>query len=264
MPYLPAAVGSVLGQLPVGSELIIRNNFSTDGTREWLRQLDDPRVRVIMSDTSLTAAENWNATMAQARGRYVKLLCADDYLLANGLSRQLAVIESTGAVMVASKRRVVNENNRTVIKSHGLPRALVGLHDGRKALHISTITGTNVFGEPSAVLFRRDAVIKAGAFDGEFPYLIDLDFYSRVLQHGNFVGMDSVDATFRVSASSWSSAIGNQQLAEFLGWISKAQKNGLLSLCEGEIVRAERAIKRKFVLRRLVNTASNLISKATR
>ena len=47
---LPRAVASVIAQNEPDFELIIIDDGSTDKTREWLSKLDDPRIRVTVSD----------------------------------------------------------------------------------------------------------------------------------------------------------------------------------------------------------------------
>src|SRR5438552_2440751 len=95
MPYLPQAVDSALADLPEDGEIVIRNNLSTDGTREWLDTLDDPRIRVLDSDTDDPPWANFSKVCQEARGEWVKFLCADDYLLPGGLTRLLDAAEGS-------------------------------------------------------------------------------------------------------------------------------------------------------------------------
>lgn len=256
MPFLPAAVGSALSGLPERAEVIVRDNCSSDGTAAWLTTLDDPRVRVISGTDDLTAGENWTAVMGEARGEFVKLLCADDFVVEGGLARQISAARESGAVMVASRRRVVDADDRVVIARHGLG-GLQGRRDGREALAISVSSGTNAFGEPSAVLLRRDAVMDALPFTQEFPYLTDLDLYARVLARGSFVGLSTVDAGFRISATSWSSAVGNAQLREFRSWVATRLSDGGLTMTAAQRAKAKIMIPAKFAARRVVNELSS-------
>lgn len=256
MPYLPDAIGSALAELPDDAELIVRDNRSTDGTAEWLATLQDPRVRVITGTEDLTAGENWTAVAQEATGEFVKLLCADDFVTPGGVGRQLAAARESGAVMVASRRRVVDGDDRVVMASHGLG-GLIGVRGGQDALAHSVSSGTNAFGEPSAVLIRRDALVASLPFTRDFPYLTDLDLYARVLARGTFVGLPTVDAGFRISATSWSSSVGNAQLREFQSWVDTRITDGGLRLTKAQRAKARIMIPGKFVARRIVNELSS-------
>ena len=253
MPYLPEAIASALAELTDDGELIVRDNCSSDGTAEWLATVGDPRVTVVSSERDMTAGENWSAVCAASRGRWVKVLCADDFLLPGALQLQLEVAESTsGAVLVASRRQVVGPDGAVMIASHGL-RGLVGDFDGGDAIARSVATGTNQFGEPASVLMRGDLLRQSLPFTTQFPYLTDLDMYARVLVHGRFVGLAEVHAGFRVSAASWSSEVGSRQLAEFQGWVREHQADGSLRLSPVRRARAAIAIPAVFVARRAVS-----------
>jgi len=71
------------------------------------------------------------------------------------------------------------------------------------------------------VLFRTALAKKVGAFDGSIGYIIDLDYWVRLLKHGNAYYLTQPVSTFRVSPGSWSVAIGSQQNAEFTRFINK-------------------------------------------
>jgi glycosyltransferase involved in cell wall biosynthesis len=253
MPYLPQAVESILTELPQDGELVVRDNCSTDETGAYLAGLSDSRVRVITGSEDLTAGENWTAVCAEAKGEYVKLVCADDAILSGALARQLTAAQDAGAVMVASKRRVIDSSGATVIASHGLG-GLTGRFDGKEALAKSIASGTNAFGEMAAVLVRRDALASALPFTTTYPFLTDLDLYARILNQGTFVGLDSVDAEFRVSDTSWSSEIGNRQLAEFRGWVAERQADGTVTMSGFQRAQAAVMIPAMFLARRVVNS----------
>ena len=77
---LPKALETILNQSFSDLELIAINNGSTDGTREFLDQIVDPRVRVYhQEDQGLAAALNRGISLA--RGRYIARQDHDDWAL---------------------------------------------------------------------------------------------------------------------------------------------------------------------------------------
>lgn len=228
MPFLPEALESVLRDKPDDVEVIVRENGSTDGTLEWLRARSSDDFTLVVSDRLVSAAENWTAACEAATAPYVKLLCADDYVTEGGLGRQLAAaIENPDAVLVGSPRRVVDESGRVIMARRGLSR-LGGPISGKRAQKKAAFSGANPFGEPSSVLFRADALKASLPFGDDFPYVTDLQMYVRVLEHGSFLGLRSVDAAFRLHNASWSQAIGSNQLHDFQGWARSLETSGVV------------------------------------
>ena len=77
---LPRAIASVIGQREPNFELIIIDNGSTDETRAWLATLDDPRIRVKVSEYSQASATR-NIGIDMATAPVLAFLNSDDILL---------------------------------------------------------------------------------------------------------------------------------------------------------------------------------------
>ena len=96
-PFIAATLASALGQNLPALEIIVVDDGSTDGSAEWVEQLNDPRVRVIrQANGGVSRARN--AGIAAASGNWVAFLDADDlwhpdYLLdsARLINQQLTV-----------------------------------------------------------------------------------------------------------------------------------------------------------------------------
>ncbi len=74
---LPAAIASVLAQTYGDFELIIVNDGSTDGTRQYLDALTDPRIVVVHQDNQRLPGA-LNAGFARARGELLTWTSADN------------------------------------------------------------------------------------------------------------------------------------------------------------------------------------------
>lgn len=91
---LPRAIASVLAQTVRDLELIIVDDGSTDGTREYLRGLEDPRLKVIELSQNKGAAGARNVGVGEAVGEYIAFQDSDDEWLVTFLEKQIARLET--------------------------------------------------------------------------------------------------------------------------------------------------------------------------
>lgn len=250
LPYLREALASALAQDYPNLEVVVVENASTDATAQWLREVEDPRLRVVYREQTQPAGDNWTQATAESRGEFVKLMCADDLVAPNALTRQVATLQaSPAAVLAAARRRVIDGTGRTLRPSHGLNH-LAGLVPAAQVLRDCCLAGTNTLGEPAAVLFRGPAVRAAMPWDGRWPYMIDVATYAKVLGSGAAVCDHAVLATFRVSGTSWSSSLIGQQRTQFRGWRDALLGDGTIEFSTVDRVRSEAALAARTAGRR--------------
>lgn len=110
MPYLKKAVNSVLSQGGTGWELIVWDDGSNDGSREFLQSLNDDRIHVIFSEHSGQLKALKNAIEA-TNGKYIMRLDADDELLRGTLSL-LQAFTATGKEVYYFDLMLISEKSR--------------------------------------------------------------------------------------------------------------------------------------------------------
>jgi glycosyltransferase involved in cell wall biosynthesis len=211
-PFIAQAITSVLRQTYRDLEVIVADNASTDDTLAEVERLADPRLRVLTSESNLGPGHNWNRVVRAARGEYVKLLCADDWLYPTALARQVAVLdarECRDVVLVTAARDVVNGGGRRLMRRG--PRGRSRRVSGRTALHDIARSGTNLVGEPSAALFRREAGLAAGLFAADMTYVADVDLWMRLLLRGDLFVLTVPLSAFRVQTGAWSVSVTSRQ-----------------------------------------------------
>ena len=215
--YLAETIRSVLAQTYSNFELIIVDNASTDGTSAISHSFQDPRIRIVRNSSLLTVEDNFNRAIAETQGEFIKLLCADDLIYPSCLEGQAAVLldpKNAGVSLVACRRDVISEDSRVILKSRGLPGLEGERTLGEVLQRIFRVAGTNPIGEPCVALFRRSAMPTGKCFDMKFPFLVDLDFWLKLLQRGTFYGQDETQAAFRVTLSSCSFKMANTQTSQ--------------------------------------------------
>ncbi len=202
--YIDATMRSILAQTFTDFELLVSDHTSTDGTWEALQSYTaDPRVRLSRLARGGGATANYNAVTDLATGEFVKLVCGDDLLYPDCLTVQVAALTAHPlALLAASTRDVIDAAGRVVLRNRGLA-GLRGEVAGTDAIRRTVVAGTNIFGEPACVLFRRVALADVGGWDGRFP-CNDLATCCEVLLRGNLVAIPRPLAAFRLSQSQYS------------------------------------------------------------
>jgi glycosyltransferase involved in cell wall biosynthesis len=239
---LGAAIESVLAQSFTDFELLIVDDRSTDGTPELVAGYCDPRIRYLANATNLGPQGNWNRCLSEAQGRYFKLLPHDDVLRPDCLAQQVAVLDADTACSIAlvfSARTVIGPEGK-LLAQRGFPGASSGRLEARRVRRQCVRYGTNLLGEPGSLLFRRALADQIGPFDAQDPYVIDLDYWFRLLAHGDAYYFSEALVAFRVSGSQWSVALGRQQAQDFRHLVQRHDKGGALDLrwsdrCMGRI-----------------------------
>lgn len=80
LTYLETCIKTVISQNYEDCELVIVDDCSTDGTREYLRDLDDERIKVVFQERNLGAIGNFSDAINYASGEWVMFLGVDDGL----------------------------------------------------------------------------------------------------------------------------------------------------------------------------------------
>ena len=251
MPYLREAIGSALAQEYPYLEIVVIDNASTDGSGEWLDSIDDRRLRVVHRQSTQPAPENWTQAINESQGTYVKLMCADDLIDPHTIEIQVADLKANaGAVMAASRRRIIDARGTTMKANHGL-ESLSGVVDGAVALRNCCLAGTNTLGEAAAVLFDGDRIRAAMPWTATWPYMTDLATYANVLRDGMVVCDKRVLAAFRVTASSWSSTLLDEQPRQFRGWRDSVTSSGQVPFSRLDRLRSEVSLRARTLGRRI-------------
>jgi glycosyltransferase involved in cell wall biosynthesis len=220
--FVREAIASALAQQGVDSiEVLIVDNASTDRTPEIVASFTDARVRYHRNDANLGAVPNFNRAIALAQGEYVKILCADDVIYPTCVAKQLGALRRAGphtALACCARAVLVGQGRRRARRAYpGRGRQIAG----RDAIVACVRRGTNLIGEPGAVLARRDAIEAAGGFAPDQSFCVDIDLWFRLLLTGDLVVVAETLAGFRVRADSWSISLSRHHAESFRELIAR-------------------------------------------
>lgn len=181
-------------------EIVIIDDASTDNTVEIIRTIKDNRIRLLRNEKNLGIAGNFNRLLEEARGEYIMIICADDFLFPGALKAKAKILdENQDVVIVFSSSYVMDEKGQKLFYR----RPFTGDQKIKnEKIQKELFINNNYFAEPSNNLIRRSASLKTGKFDTNLWYTIDWDYYLRLLNYGHAYYIDHPYEGFRISNTS--------------------------------------------------------------
>lgn len=155
-------------------ELIIVDNGSSDGTREFLNTV---KVGVITNGTNLGCARAWNQGVRASKGSVIGILNNDIVATPGWLAGLMAFMEQTGHGIVSPSAREGALNYD--LDSYASEFAHRCAHATRAEIYAA------------CMMIRREVFDRVGLFDENFSYGggEDIDFLWRARRAGFSVGM---------------------------------------------------------------------------
>ena len=199
-PFIIETIRMVLAQDYDNMEILISDNTSSDHTVEKIKEITDERVRLYQNDYNLGMGGNWNSLLDKAKGEYIIIVCADDFLLPGAIREKARILdENPDVCIVFSSACVMNERGKKIFtRSKYCKDKKI---DGKK-IQRDLFCQKNFFCEPINNMFRAYAARKTGYFDNSLWYTIDWDYWLRILNYGNAYFLKKPYSGFRVSTVS--------------------------------------------------------------
>jgi glycosyltransferase involved in cell wall biosynthesis len=197
--YIEEAIRSVFDQDYDNLELIITDDASTDETKKIIERLIiDARIPVTfkIANENRGISQNWNYALSLAKGMYIKILPGDDIIESDCISKQVACFENNSDIaLVFCGRKIITRSGRHLLTARFYKDRRV---TGAEVLRKSVVNATNVVGEPGAVLFLREFSKLVGEFSPKRPYVVDMDYWMRLLGHGDAIAQYELLTSFRI------------------------------------------------------------------
>jgi glycosyltransferase involved in cell wall biosynthesis len=118
MRYLNTQIDSILSELGVDDELVLIDDASDDGSREWLVSLKDVRIRLHLHDSNAGVRSTFEEGLRRARHDLVFLCDQDDVWLPGKRNAFIAEFDSDQRVLIViSDAEVIDSNDRILASS---------------------------------------------------------------------------------------------------------------------------------------------------
>lgn len=190
--YLRDSVESILNQSYDNFEFLIYDDASTDGSTKILREyaLKDKRIKLIVNEVNRGLSYNLDRGVKSSETKWIARMDADDIAVSNRLELQMSyIIDNPEIDILGGYATDIDENGNKL----GLRKVPI-THE-----KITALIWTSPVIHPT-VLFRKEAIIKAGSYNSELYRRQDYDLWFRCCAMNlNFANMDIPLIYYRVT-----------------------------------------------------------------
>jgi glycosyltransferase involved in cell wall biosynthesis len=222
MPYLEAAIDSILAQTYPAIELIVLDDGSTDGTAEFLQQY---RGKFYFdSHENMGQVRTLNKGWAISKGEILSYLSADDLLSPNAVEESLACLKANPQVVLSYPDNYLIDDKSRFIRTYTAPD--YDFHD--LIANAACRIGVGAF-------FRRELFEVLGGWDDSYHMIPDYAYQLRAAKMGSFKHIPKVLGSYRIHKGSASYAAMTFDGAEetsrlLLSFLSSTEDKSLLTM----------------------------------
>jgi glycosyltransferase involved in cell wall biosynthesis len=187
-------------------ELIIVNDFSTDNSREVIKNwiIDYPEIQFIENETNLGSTKSFNKALKLAKGEYIIDLACDDILLPDCVSLQLKAFDKNrfkNLGVVYGNAELINEKG--AFYSYFFPvdefkKTIEKRETGD--IYLSVISGGNSICSVSSMV-KKSVFDDLQGYDENLAYE-DLDLWIRASRKYDFDYIDEILIKKRITTTS--------------------------------------------------------------
>ena len=188
--FLSDCIESVLAQSLNDWEMLIYDDCSTDNTVEVVQSYSwkDPRVKFLKNKKRLGMNANLKRVADAGIGKYLKILCSDDWLAPNYLEHLCELMEKYPNVVLATSAEVHCNDKGVPLKVQFLFGKPVSVIPGESML--DRMAKGSGFGGNSSFLIRASVYRDVGGYDSSCNYAADYDLAARLCRGGDYIHVD--------------------------------------------------------------------------
>jgi len=185
-PFLRPLLESLLGQTRQDFELLLVDDGSRDDSVGLAREVAGSRVRVHRNETPRGIGGNWNRCVELVATPFFCLAHQDDVYEPRYLELLLAALQARPHAALAHCRACAMDAGGSAFESlaERFKEHFWKRDPGQdRAAHYARLWSGNFLCCPT-VLYRTEAVRKAGPFRTDLRFALDWEYWFRLLRHG--------------------------------------------------------------------------------
>ncbi|MDR7073187.1 glycosyltransferase family 2 protein [Fictibacillus barbaricus] len=126
LKFIEYTANSIISQSYSKWEWLIVDDFSTDGTQQYLKELaqKDDRIKVTLLNENSGTAIARNTAIQEARGKYIAFLDSDDVWHPEKLNKQIRFMQENDYAFSFSQYRIMNEDGTHTEKLIKVPEKI--------------------------------------------------------------------------------------------------------------------------------------------
>lgn len=169
--HVKECVSSILKQSYTNFNLIVLDNNSSDGTKEWIENLKDDRIIVHPSLISLTIVENWARALTVEKNEFMTLIGHDDILYSDYLyEMNELIIHHPTASLYHSHFNYIDNNSKIIRACKEMPLQL------NKTEFVDLFLNNKIDSMGTGYVMKSEDFNNLNGFPTNYPSLLFADF----------------------------------------------------------------------------------------
>jgi glycosyltransferase involved in cell wall biosynthesis len=192
---IAATIESVLAQSIPAFEVVVSENYSTDGTREIVETYQG-RLRIVRPPSHCSATDNFNFGINSCKGEWVGVCSGDDVLLPRYVELMWnGTQQAQNAVFVMGGWENFNETNGSIIPHYLLSMKKVTLFPQTVQMQLAGTVACF-----AAFCFKKSAFDEVGGYNDDFAVIQDWMFQFDISKLGTIVKVANLVARYRIAS----------------------------------------------------------------
>ena len=204
--YVKDCINSILSQTYTNFNLIVLDNCSTDGTKEWIESLNNSRIIVYSSKTHLSITESWSRAKDIKKNEFMTMIGHDDLLYPDFLAKiNTLITENPAASIYQTHFKFIDGSDQEIKKC----KPMVFKQESSNLLENILKSNIDIFG--TGFVYKSAVYDKFGGLP-DYPNLLfaDYEIWLRITNEAYLITSPKECFAYRIHAVSTTSKSSEQ------------------------------------------------------